>query len=305
MSMYVIGSRAANHWHPDIWTDPKDLDLMAKPDDFRRWLDLQTEMGLVTSCTMIGKGRYVAESVCGMMIEIEVATPGSSAEYFIDNVDGETGGYYFYPSMDWLFALKASHRYLKDSPHFEKTITDYHNMKTLGYTIPDQVFFKMREDETYNKPRPNLNRSKADFFVKDEGVNYIYDHDSIHKAMSQMDKPAYMHYQDPDSEVMCSKKLWDECHEMIKLCGVLEETYVLALERSQVPHRGKLQPRQSFMIALSKVCTSITSGWFREYAYENYFTILSMYSDDYVKIFDQAVADGIVVPVDTGKAIAT
>jgi len=46
-----------------------------------------------------------------------------------------------------------------------------------------------------------------------------------------------------------------------------------------------------FEMALMKVCTSITSGWFREYAWENYQKVLDLYDslgeDDYVKRFEQ------------------
>ena len=44
-------------------------------------------------------------------------------------------------------------------------------------------------------------------------------------------------------------------------------------------------------MALMKVCTSITSGWFREYAWENYDKVLDLYNelgeDDYVQRFQR------------------
>ncbi len=82
--------------------------------------------------------------------------------------------------------------------------------------------------------------------------------------------------------------------EAVRLAGVLEESYVLALERSQVPFKGKLAPKTSFMIALEKVCTSITSGWFREYAWENYNKVLALYDPNYVKKFWEAVDNEVV-----------
>ena len=43
------------------------------------------------------------------------------------------------------------------------------------------------------------------------------------------------------------------------------------------------------MMALEKVCTSITSGWFREYAWENYHRVVHMYKtlgvNDYIDRF--------------------
>lgn len=74
---------------------------------------------------------------------------------------------------------------------------------------------------------------------------------------------------------------------------------MLALERSQIPHPGKWTPEKSFMFALEKVCTSITSGWWREYAWEHHEDAVSLYESartDYVDRFKQALAAGVVRP---------
>lgn len=78
---------------------------------------------------------------------------------------------------------------------------------------------------------------------------------------------------------MTSKELFFAASERVRLCGVYEETCVLALERSQIPYDFKPDARWSFEMALMKVCTSITSGWFREYAWENYDKVLDLYDE--------------------------
>jgi hypothetical protein len=73
---------------------------------------------------------------------------------------------------------------------------------------------------------------------------------------------------------------------------------VLAIERSLVPHPGKKTPEQAYLMALEKVCTSITSGWFREFAWENY-EIASEYTKfaDYMFAeFQEALARGEILP---------
>ena len=50
------------------------------------------------------------------------------------------------------------------------------------------------------------------------------------------------------------------------------------------------------MIALEKVCTSITSGWFREFAWENFDVVTNLYNDDYITKFTNAMKDGIILP---------
>lgn len=74
---------------------------------------------------------------------------------------------------------------------------------------------------------------------------------------------------------------------------VIDNFEVLALERSQIPFKN-MAPKTSFLIALEKVCTSITSGWFREYAWENYDKVVSLYDPNYVKMFWNAVDKGVV-----------
>lgn len=76
----------------------------------------------------------------------------------------------------------------------------------------------------------------------------------------------------------------------IQLLGVLEESYVLALERSIIPHNS--DRRRAFAMAISKVCTSITSGWFREFAWENYDDVVALYDDNFVDKFRAALAAG-------------
>ena len=77
---------------------------------------------------------------------------------------------------------------------------------------------------------------------------------------------------------------------------MLEETQVLALERSQVLFEN-VEPKKSFDMALNKVCSSITSGWFREYAWENYKNVQKLYEADYVERFWKDVEIGLVKPL--------
>ena len=75
-----------------------------------------------------------------------------------------------------------------------------------------------------------------------------------------------------------------------------EEACVLALERSMIPFDFKPNPHKSFATALEKVATSITSGFFREYAYRNYHAVLNLYNasgrDQYVAKFLKALEAG-------------
>jgi hypothetical protein len=50
-----------------------------------------------------------------------------------------------------------------------------------------------------------------------------------------------------------------------------------------------------------KVCTSITSGWFREFAWENYDNVLDLYNDKYVEIFFNKVENKEVAYVQKNR----
>lgn len=169
-------------------------------------------------------------------------------------------------------------------------MNDIHYMRSLGASIPANLedVFKLREKETYDYSHPNLDVKSRDFFKGDE-VPYVYDHDTIHEAVAVLGAPAYKSYMKDDSEVMTSKEKFFEQENHIRLLGVYEESCVLALERSQIPFNFEVPARQSFVMALSKVCTSITSGYFREYAWENFGVVMKFYDSmgetDYIERF--------------------
>jgi hypothetical protein len=199
------------------------------------------------------------------------------------------------------YALKMSHRFLRNSPHFMKTMRDIHYLRSIGATIPDslQEWYVEREKETYWYKHPKLDQGKGDFF-KDDGINYVYDHDTIHLAVKRFELPAYEYFKADDAEVLCSKDKWDALPEEIKLSAVLEESMVLAIERCLVPFNFTTEPKKAFLMALSKVCSSITSGWFRSYGWENFDKVVALYSDDYVDKFKAALEAGEIKPF-TGK----
>jgi hypothetical protein len=197
--------------------------------------------------------------------------------------------------LDMLYTLKMSHRFLKNSPHFQKTMRHIRNMRhpKVNAKIISERFLERREIETYDYSHPNLNVSKGEFF--NSNFDYVYDHDSIHEAIKLLDRPAYTFYMaSEESEVNCSKDKFFAQERTIQLLGVLEETYVLALERSQIPTEFSVDSRVSFMLALEKVCTSITSGWFRAFAWENYDLIAKMYDEAYVDKFKHALNNGTI-----------
>lgn len=300
-----IGSYAFHNLYP--WSrKPNDIDLVGNYDDV---MEFASKRGNISKCYPLSESKYYIKSGDNI-IEADIAWKNSNSEKLLNAIvsDSETiiaeqnEQKIYLPSLNFLYLLKMSHRYLKNSPHFLKTMQDIHTMRELGGTIKNVDFFKEREHSTYDYGHPKLNVSKNDFFSGD-GVEYVYDHDTIHESVKHLEKPAYKYYQPENTQVNVAKKLFFEQPEEIKLYGVLEESYVLALERSIIPFGNRTMPKKSFDIALKKVCTSITSGWFREYSWENYDKVQSLYNENYVERFWNAVDNGVVIKYNPMKVI--
>lgn len=288
--MLIIGSEALIRYtcggDPRI---PKDLDFIATHDEARKYISDHTKIHTVRPST---NGRKLICLSYDKPVEIEIAWPGSTAEEILASCPKAV-----IASLNLLYLLKMSHRYLKHSPHFEKTMRDIQLMRVLGAEITNEGLLKRREKETYDYPHPNLNQGKDGFFDPNQ-LKYVWDHDSIHLAMAVDPlKPAYTKYKLDGAEVRVDRRKWEALPYEVKLQSVYEEACVLALERSQVPYRDRVTPDRSFTIALQRLCSSISSGWWREWAWEHYDEVMQLYKNrgSYVEQFDRMVEAGIVV----------
>lgn len=303
--MLTIGSQAMKYW--DLLPqgqEPRDTDIICTFEEFQQEsARIKAEEGIIR-CVPLSDKKFHVRNAAGWNYEFEIAWPGSSGEDLLKMYEDDD-----YAPLEPLLALKLSHRYLKNSPHFLKTMRTIQQLRPIVGELPPQLlkWLPKREAETYVYKHPKLDVSKDAFFSGD-GVNYVYDHDSIHLTVALWSEwdvpedpnsysvhpvPAYTYYMQDGAAVMTDKEKFFSVEENIRLYGVYEEACVLALERSQIPHglgkEGGPTPRWSFEYALQKVCTSITSGWFREYAWENYDLVLDLYArmgqNDYIERF--------------------
>ena len=295
--MILVGSRALVVRAPRLLRrKPKDFDWVCTIEEFNDWME---KVGHKIKPTKVysEQNKMVVEGETNC--EFEIIKPSTSSEILAQLVesDPETIDTTFgkIPNLDLLFCIKSSHKYLKNSPHFWKTAADYHAMKLAGAIIRTEYkdFLKLREKETYTYSHPKLNVSKDEFFQND-GIQYVWNHDDIHKSVAIGDRPAYTYYLKDGAQVDCDKDKFFSLPQEIRLNGVIEEAAVLAIERSLVPHPGVKTPKEAWTFALAKVCSSITSGWFREFGYEHLPEIIKMYPEKYWEKFQNDVTSGKV-----------
>lgn len=257
-----------------------------------------------------GDGFYGCTKVGGVHVEMEIAWEDTSGADILaldtgvqNRVTTEIGEW---PSASplVLYLLKMSHRYLKDSPHFHKTMADIHLLRVAFPKLQGYVnqfhseLLKKREKETYTYSHPSLNQSKEQFFTESGNLMYTYDHDSIHEVVSTLSQPAYKLFAKDGEEVAVDKFKWLDMSHYERLLTVLEEAYVLAIERSIVPYGT--EPEKAFKMALQKITSSISSGWWREWAWEHYYEVEQLYDASYVEKFRKALSEGLVKPFKGG-----
>lgn len=169
--------------------------------------------------------------------------------------------------MEWLH---------KNQPNYKSGY-----LERLKLFNTDPIFLLHRKEcLTKAKKHPKLNQSKSEFFGKEKYD--IFDHDDLHKAVAWENVPMYTKFLKGEVEV--DKAAFDALPFSYKLACAYEECAVLSLERSLIPFfylpdKSYMGDKETFLYALYKVCTTITSGWFRDFCILNYQAIIDFYDD--------------------------
>ena len=175
-----------------------------------------------------------------------------------------------------LMLIRRSHLYRPIN--FEKHIRIYHTLKEEWFSKTDIHYFSMLRNLTkrtkaiYPDRHPSLNKNKGEFF--DDYVTKIYEHDDIHYATCYYDRPIYESLKNDSTTVWCEKDKWAELSFEDKVKCVQEEAFVIAIERFLLVKKN-YPPKFAFSNAITKICTNLTSGWFRDFAIENWPTIIN------------------------------
>lgn len=255
MNPVLVGSRALNFWYPERSIKPStDWDVISYDEHL--------------GCEVHDPVFLNNQDMTGYATDQKVVLP-----------DGTTA---FVMSKLGLAIMKRSHLWRDLS--FQKHITDYHKFglcdeineaKKYGIVQSDLQNRIELTKKAFPQGSPNLMQSKEDFF--NDAVKKKHDHDWLHELYAHYDAPLYTKMQTDSSLAWCDKKLWDTFthEEKVKCCA--EEAYVIATERFLVPSDWQMYPKLAYLIAVDKICTTLCSGWFRDFAIDNYPAIQNIY----------------------------
>ena len=179
--MILVGSRALALRAPSaLFRKPLDFDWICTQAEYEAWMEKNSaKVQPKKIYAENGKSFHKMIVEGSTNLEFEIIQAGTSSEILQKLVEGNSESletpFGWVPTFDLLFTIKSSHKFLKNSPHFWKTLVDYHVMKKMGATVrPEyQEFLSLREKETYNYTHPKLNVSKDNFF-KDDGLVYTF-----------------------------------------------------------------------------------------------------------------------------------
>ena len=258
MNSVLIGSRALVHWEPELKIKP-DTDWDVISYDYHE------------GCEMHHPDHLNNLKMMDYATGESVSLPDGTKALIMSPVG--------------LAIIKRSH--LWRDLGFQKHITMYHKYglhDTLQEAIGrfDIVLKDLNERtnltrQAYPQRNPNLMQTKDDFF--DDAVTKKYDHDYLHELFAYYDKPLYTRMLTDEKLAWCSKSQWETFTHEDQLRCVAEETYVIAAERFMIPKNWNYSTKLAYIKALDKVCTTLTSGWFRDKAIDYYPEIVNLYDD--------------------------
>lgn len=286
--MLIVGSVALNKY--DNTRTTKDLDIICYKSQVPL---LET---LFNTRDRVDKNEFktLLRDSSGRQIECMLADGLEGFQYMLEYHKDKNLCY----ANEWeLQSVKLSHIYRPI--RFKKHIEDLHNLQglsgTLNSTVRENILYKMllkdQEKIHGHLKTPNLNKSSKSFF--NDNVIKIFNHDDIHEIVAHKEKPMYTYMQKEGSEVLCDKSLWDRFTHQDKINTVLEETYVIALERKLLPSiflaKKHYTEQEAFDYAIMRICTTLCRGWFREFAVDNYMQIqksFKPYLNKFLKAFE-------------------
>lgn len=295
--MLIVGSEAMHKIVPS--RVPNDLDIIIPYDRIEKVVKMFANGEVMKQDENV----VIIKEAGGRRVELLLARPGNAWWMYLERYKAIDA--FKTIDLQGLYSMKKSHAHIPIK--FEKHVLDYGILNKMvgGRDIMPEITKQNTKDITdrlkqlgKNLMTPSLNKTVKEFFAQSEGrVNSFFVHDHIHEVMSHYDRPLYERMQKDLTMARCEKDLWEKFSYEDKMRCVLEEAYVIALERKILPvlyggEKPYFSPLESIKWSMMRVCTTLTSGWFRRFATDNYAEIMAFADMDYVSKFLKCVDTG-------------
>ena len=308
--MLVVGSKALNYYFPEFQREVKDIDIIGTTDDIKYLIKTLNPEKVLDNHNITTLLNIQNQNEFFNTKNVEVLNSDNSealTEYVKYETNVNLGGGLRYASPEVLLSLKKSHIHFPIK--FQKHIKDYNLL--LDFLKEDKlanitkINFKETELRFGKLKTPSLKKSTRKFFDQSEGyLKYFYVHDDIHQVMAHYDRPIYEDMQTTSESAWCQKELWDNFSFEKKAKCVLEEAYVIALERKIIPMLNGVSDvvssKKALEWSLMRICTTLCSGWFRQFAADNYSRICEYVNHQYVQKFLEAEQMGKIKKINLG-----
>jgi len=308
-ALLLVGARAVQHRFGTEARSTTHWDLWARRDELDRW---RVDSGAV----LLGReelpggrtrSRYL---LAGESLLIDVGPAGGSEEAFIDT-ESVVPAFASGPcpsaavaSPASLALIKRSHLY--DPADWHKHIVDYHFLRSRidhasiapeQRAAGEQRLAEWRSQHPEDRGSGSMRIPNAEFFANTRAALIrAYQHDDLHRATCYGERPLYQQLKDDPELAYVSGRRFEAMSHLERVQLVREETYAIALERVVIPSIELGRPwdaERAFQHALRRICTNLTTGWFRDFAIENYPEVCR-YDTDFVGRFLDALARGKV-----------
>ena len=179
-------------------------------------------------------------------------------------------------------------------------LTGVHSIRELKSSVHAELFRLEREQAlARNHQEIDYRKTKEEFF--DDSVPYYFDHDRVHEVWSAPNTPIYTQLLASNQEVELSEDKWYQASEETRIQSVFEEAIVICFERCLCPHLvgkpGTVDERRAWSWALYRIATTLTSGFFREAAIENFDTLAAGFPAGWSEFFLDKIKTKELVPL--------
>jgi hypothetical protein len=268
--MYLCGSQALNYWECKPFDESKDFDIVISEEELNE-RDLSFD----------GRDQFKQGNI--EFINVELLN-NKVLQKYVHWYSGE-----YIPNFEKVKSLSLAGLWIMKRSHlfrplkFPRHIMEFQKIKSRPSPLKKEDLSVLRERIRLTKQKfgdrvPTLNKTNQEFF--NDKVTKYYVHDDLHKIVAYTpNSPIYERLKVDSGLAKCEKDLWYKLSHEDKVNCVREEGYVIALERFIIPklESGEKHMPMSFAFdaALEKICTTLTSGFFRDFAIDNWQEIRS------------------------------